>query len=71
MNAIMPHGRGEWKPTKYKVNCCDDIIWSSRPGLSKTCKCGNSYVDETRQYVRLGGDLNPTVIQKGEREDDY
>jgi hypothetical protein len=58
-NYMMPHGKGPWNPTKYLANCCQDIIWSTRPGHYKTCKCGKSFVDETREYTRLAGEVIP------------
>lgn len=60
-NAIMPHSKEPWNPTKYIALCCDDIIWSERPGQFKRCKCGGAFVDETREYARYSGQLKEYI----------
>ena len=44
-----------FKGTEYTCSNCRDIISSKFPGDFVSCKCGQSYVDETFEYVRLGG----------------
>ena len=45
----------EWKPDKYTTRCCGSTIWSAYPGQYKECTCGESFVDQTHEYTRLGG----------------
>jgi len=37
---------------KYQCELCEDIIWSRYPGHFCECKCGESYVDQTREFTR-------------------
>jgi hypothetical protein len=53
-----------WKPTRYKVGCCGDIIMSVRPGAFARCQCGKSFVDQTREYVRCGGPKDFEVVDQ-------
>ena len=45
----------DWTPTKYRCTKCQDIIYSKWSGHYAQCTCGETFVDETRHYVRLGG----------------
>lgn len=45
----------KFNPTIYQCTQCDDYIWSRYPGHWSGCCCGQSYVDQTSHYVRLGG----------------
>lgn len=51
-----------WRPHKYKARCCGDIIWSPKPGAWRPCECGESFVDETEHYGRLGGEVMPELL---------
>lgn len=55
MTVFAPDKSKDWEPHKVTVPCCGDTIWSERPGQFKQCKCTKSYVDQTRYYIRLGG----------------
>lgn len=57
-----------WNPSKMLAECCGDIIWSKFPGQYKECKCGESFVDQTRHYGRAGGRLS--VHELGEDGND-
>jgi len=46
---------GYWPPPAYKCRECGDVIQSSYPGEFVSCKCGESYVDQTPHYMRAGG----------------
>lgn len=36
----------------FECQLCKDLIWSEWEGHMKYCKCGRSFVDATRGYVR-------------------
>ena len=59
----------EWKPIIYYCGHCEDVIWSATPGQFAQCKCGNSYVDQTRHYCRVGGNALPVEPILEEREE--
>lgn len=40
----------------YTCRKCEDLIQSSYPGEFVSCTCGTSFVDQTRHYVRCGGE---------------
>lgn len=46
-----------FNPAKMQCVKCKDIIWSKHPGEWVQCKCGKSYVDQTRYYMRVGGEM--------------
>lgn len=50
-------------PPKYKCTKCEDVIWSKYPGQLVSCKCGECYVDQTRDYMRLSGVLE--MVEEG------
>lgn len=49
----------EWKPELFYCGDCEEVIYSVRPGQYDQCGCGNSYVDQTRDYIRIGGNARP------------
>lgn len=44
-----------FKPDLYKCPDCLTEIYSRWPGDFVSCKCGACYVDQTNEYIRLGG----------------
>lgn len=44
-----------WEPHVYMCAQCAGLMMSERPGYFSSCDCGESYVDETRYYGRMGG----------------
>jgi len=44
-------------PTIYKTDCCNDVIFSSYEGEFVPCKCGKTFIDETKYYARHSGGL--------------
>lgn len=42
----------KFNPTKYKVSCCGDVIYSRFPGEFRKCSCGQCFVDQTEYYTR-------------------
>lgn len=54
-----PSKTPSWNPTRYRTECCDDIISSAWEGHFKQCSCGEAFVDETKYYTRLGGKVIP------------
>lgn len=48
-----------WNPTIMYCGECGEVIYSKRPGHYKECGCGESFVDETREYGRMGGSALP------------
>lgn len=44
-----------FNPGKYLAECCGSIIQSKYPGHFCECQCGESFVDETWHYARVGG----------------
>jgi len=48
-----------FESSPYQCPECLDIIQSKFPGEFVACKCGMSFVDETRHYVRVGGPAKP------------
>ena len=50
--------------TKIKCLKCNDIIESDGFGKFVECKCKSCYIDETKYYCRIGGDLNEIEIEK-------
>lgn len=43
------------KFTKYKCGNCHNIIQSQYEGNYVQCACGDSFVDQTKYYIRVGG----------------
>lgn len=41
-----------------KIRCkkCNSIIEGDKKGTCISCKCGDTYIDETEYYFRIGGD---------------
>lgn len=35
---------------------CDTVLVGDKKGTCLTCKCGDTYLDETEYYWRIGGD---------------
>lgn len=58
----------EWKPTLFYCEDCEDVIFSAQPGQYDRCGCGNSFVDQTRYYIRLGGSARPVEDRLEERK---
>lgn len=50
--------------TKVKCLKCDSIIESNGKGSFVECKCGKCYVDETSNYLRIGGDFDTTAVEQ-------
>ena len=50
--------------TKVKCLKCDSVIESNGKGSFVQCKCGECYVDETPDYLRIGGDFTTTVVEQ-------
>ena len=50
------------KPEVYYCDGCRDLIWSACPGEWACCACGESYVDQTRHYTRIGGSAQPSEL---------
>lgn len=50
------------KHTKIKCKKCGDIIEGDGKGTYIQCKCKSCYIDETKWYVRVGG--NPEDIEQ-------
>lgn len=44
--------------TKIKCLKCKDIIEGDGKGTLISCKCKECYIDETKYYTRIGGDIN-------------
>lgn len=42
---------------KIKCKKCGDIIEGDKRGTLIECKCKACYIDETKYYVRVGGNL--------------
>ncbi len=57
-----PRDQSTWNPTRYRTECCDDIIFSAWEGHYNQCSCGEAFVDETKYYTRLGG--KATLIEE-------
>ena len=54
-----------WNPTILKCNNCGTEIYSKWPGNYRVCSCGQTMVDETREYMRTSYPDNLfTVIGK-------
>ena len=53
--------------TKIKCKKCGDIIQGDGKGTFILCKCKSCYIDETKWYVRVGG--NPEDIEFIEESD--
>lgn len=53
-----------------KIKClkCNDIIEGDKKGTFITCKCKSCYIDETKYYCRVGGDLKKIEIIKEIKE---
>lgn len=47
---------------KIKCKKCNDIIEGDKKGTFIQCKCKSCYIDETKYYVRVGG--NPSEIEQ-------
>lgn len=56
----------KFSPTKYKVSCCGDVIWSRFPGEFRKCHCGQTAIDETEHYARMLGNITYFVKYKEE-----
>lgn len=46
-----------WNPSVFETECCWDTIYSAYPGQFSRCKCGETFIDETRYYGRHSGKL--------------
>lgn len=62
--------------TFVRCKSCEDVVFSRYPGEWRACSCFSNesggtgcYVDETRQYARIGGDPNNYEVLS-ERPDD-
>jgi hypothetical protein len=66
----MSKSTGAWNPTKYKVECCGDVIWSRFPGEFRKCACGFSAVDQTEYYARFNGHFKGFTKYKEPEEED-
>ena len=47
---------------KVKCKKCGDTIEGDKKGTFITCSCKSVYIDETKYYVRVGG--NPNDIEE-------
>ncbi len=47
----------EFKPAKMMCGACHEVLQSKFEGQFMVCKCGKSYVDQTRHYERYGGEV--------------
>lgn len=59
---------------KLKCKKCGDIIEGDKKGTFIQCKCKSCYIDETKWYVRVGGNLKDIEEIKedmGERHDNF
>lgn len=54
-----------------KIKClkCNDIIEGDKKGTFIQCRCKSCYIDETKYYVRVGGNLKEIVEIKEGREE--
>ena len=55
-----------------KIRCkkCNTIIEGDGKGTFIECKCGACYIDETKWYVRVGGNLEDIEEIKEEKEEE-
>lgn len=51
---------------KIKCKVCGDILTGDGFGTFIKCSCGNSYIDETPYYCRIGGNPMPEQIREKE-----
>lgn len=53
-----------------RIKClkCNDIIEGDGKGTFIQCKCKSCYIDETKWYVRVGGDQKYIVDVNAEAE---
>lgn len=58
----------EWKPELFYCENCEEVIYSVRPGQYDECGCGNSFVDQTRDYIRVGGSARPVGDKLAEEQ---
>jgi hypothetical protein len=69
--------KNNFEPIVHIATCCNTEIWSKYSGHFCRCLCGNSYVDQTGHYIRVGGDAiekNPPEMEApvviGEEKED-
>ena len=51
--------------TKIKCKLCNTIIEGDKNGTMIYCQCGQTYIDETQYYCRIGGDQENIMIFDG------
>lgn len=51
--------------TKIKCKLCNAIIEGDEKGTMIYCQCGQTYIDETQYYYRIGGDPENIMIFDG------
>lgn len=48
----------------YQCLKCDGLMQSKYSGHFSQCKCGESFVDQTSYYIRVGGHAVPLEREK-------
>ena len=44
--------------TKIRCLKCNDIVEGDKRGTFKQCKCKACFIDETKEYYRIGGEFD-------------
>lgn len=56
---------------KIKCKKCGDVLEGDKKGTFIQCKCKSCYIDETKWYVRVGGNPNEIEeIKEGEKNNE-
>jgi hypothetical protein len=53
-----------FNPIPYVCKDCHTKLQSTYSGEFVTCACGNSFVDQTTHYMRIGGNAIPMKENK-------
>lgn len=61
LKVVIVEAKETFSPFVYVCQSCHQQIFSRFSGEFVQCECGKSYVDQTKYYIRVGGNAKPVT----------